>query len=564
LLGALVYLFEQSPGGELPANNGTLFRALARALWQREKQRGTPGWRPFEEAEARFAALAFAMIDEGRPVDVSEGYAAEMLGDEALVRLGLSASYLQGGDGPVRFYHQLFQEYFAGVMLSTVPDPERFVTPYERVVEGWDSTVRVGRWDESVVAACALADDRDDFVRRVGAANPYLAVRGMAGDRSASPERVAEVVRSLWAHLLADVARLQLESGQLRQKYLSGGSGMYDDLADSRYDDICEECEDFGHRVALVGPGAIPALAAALGHARAHVRHAALHALLVVGYTGHADALRRGLADWETARNATGRGRTNFEWPLEVPGSGRRFRPLACWAARCLATFEPEANRDVLRAWVNEAMWRPGIWNGVSDGLAFVGPPLLPAVYDVFAGGNDDTRITLAEVIGAVRFLYPSHEPPADPHVAELAALAAEVLRVRYERDDSRAGWLVGLLSHPQGFVRHHTCHALARLYLRRHLGGVDPDRLERAEQVAVPALRGALGDPDPRVRLAAVQGMSLLDLPTLADDLRKSAEHDPDDRVKKEAADAARKIGRARDTTQPTGPASPGHSPGG
>jgi hypothetical protein len=36
LLGALVYRFEPSPGGKLPANNGILLRKPAQALWQRD------------------------------------------------------------------------------------------------------------------------------------------------------------------------------------------------------------------------------------------------------------------------------------------------------------------------------------------------------------------------------------------------------------------------------------------------------------------------------------------------------------------------------------------------
>src|SRR5262249_32904524 len=65
LLAALMLVYKGSPAGDLPHNQGALFQRLTRVLWERERQRRTPGWRPFEEMQAAFSRLGFAMIDEG-------------------------------------------------------------------------------------------------------------------------------------------------------------------------------------------------------------------------------------------------------------------------------------------------------------------------------------------------------------------------------------------------------------------------------------------------------------------------------------------------------------------
>jgi hypothetical protein len=54
MLGALVYLYQHIPDGDLPRNTGTLFRELVRRLWELERDRDTLGWIPFEQMEQAF------------------------------------------------------------------------------------------------------------------------------------------------------------------------------------------------------------------------------------------------------------------------------------------------------------------------------------------------------------------------------------------------------------------------------------------------------------------------------------------------------------------------------
>jgi hypothetical protein len=219
------------------------------------------------------------------------------------------------------------------------------------------------------------------------------------------------------------------------------------------------------------------------------------------------------------------------------PGEGFTFRPLAAWAARCLAIHGIEENRHVLRCWINthlarrDFMGAGGFAHGAADAIAFVGPSILPAVFDVFAGGDCNTRITLAEVIGAIGYLHaplkaPDY-PPADPQTAELAAVILELFRIRYKRDASKVEWLLDLLSHPEADIRHHAGLAVARLYT------VGEDA---AEQIAIPALRALLCDGVPQVRLAAIRGVAILGQLVAVSDLGQIAGSDPDPQVRREA----------------------------
>jgi len=109
LLMGLIVVYDNAPDGDLPRNNGALMRALARALWAREEQAQTPGWIPFEEMEATFGRLAFAMIDSGKPIDVPMEYGLQYLQSETLIRAGNSSNLLEIRGKSVRFYiHRTF------------------------------------------------------------------------------------------------------------------------------------------------------------------------------------------------------------------------------------------------------------------------------------------------------------------------------------------------------------------------------------------------------------------------------------------------------------------------
>jgi hypothetical protein len=199
MLAALIFIFANVPGGELPRNAGALFRSLARALWERERQKQTPGWVPFEQMEAAFARLAYAMIDEDKPIDVPLDYARRHVGDEALLKAGRSASLidLRGGDqagdpGSVRFYHQLMQEYFAAAALLPTRLAEKITAP----VFGYGGRLP-NKWDESVVALCGLFSDASQTVSEIMGRDAWLAARCVAGGARVNDDTRAALVRTL-------------------------------------------------------------------------------------------------------------------------------------------------------------------------------------------------------------------------------------------------------------------------------------------------------------------------------------------------------------------------------
>jgi HEAT repeat protein len=173
MLGALTYLYENSPSGDLPRNPGALFQRLARALWKREEGRGTTEGISFEQAEAAFAKLAFAMIDDDRPIDVPLPYALTQLGSDSLLRIGLNASFVTVTGSNLRFYHQLMQEYFAAVHLAQVGVEKRVEPPtFNRY-----GSRRAGKWDQAIIALSGISQNVEAVLSQVAAATPWLALR---------------------------------------------------------------------------------------------------------------------------------------------------------------------------------------------------------------------------------------------------------------------------------------------------------------------------------------------------------------------------------------------------
>jgi TIR domain/HEAT repeats/NACHT domain len=186
MLSALIYLYKESSRRTLPRNTGTLFRSLARALWEREKLRSTPGWIPFEEAEAMFARLAFEMIDEGLGIDISLAYAIKKLGSKSLLWAGTNANYITINDNRVKFFHELMQDYFAAVRLSHsgLVGKLKYLEIYDGAFPGMGlstshATVRVSqRWDWPIVALCGM---NKDMINEVSALDPLLAIECIKG-----------------------------------------------------------------------------------------------------------------------------------------------------------------------------------------------------------------------------------------------------------------------------------------------------------------------------------------------------------------------------------------------
>ena len=111
LLRALTIIYKHGEGNELPANDGQLLQQFVRALWKREYDRNTPGWRDLSEVALILASLAYDMLDQklAKGVDIAyvDGYM-----DAPLRQIFVRANFLAEENYKVRFYHQLMQEYF--------------------------------------------------------------------------------------------------------------------------------------------------------------------------------------------------------------------------------------------------------------------------------------------------------------------------------------------------------------------------------------------------------------------------------------------------------------------
>lgn len=131
LLAALIFVYQQSPAGDLPRNNGILMQALTRALWDRERQKHMPGWIPFEEMERHVSGLAFRMLNRGLATDTTQRWVLQNLrigstfqdspdSAEDFLKTLQDAHLIDIRDNTVRFSHQLIQEYFAAIELIHV------------------------------------------------------------------------------------------------------------------------------------------------------------------------------------------------------------------------------------------------------------------------------------------------------------------------------------------------------------------------------------------------------------------------------------------------------------
>ncbi len=175
LLAALIFVYTSSPDGDLPRNTGALMRMLAQALWERERQRGTPGWIPFEEMEAAFGRLAFAMIDQDMPIDVPLYYVMNYLGHRnyALLLAGRDANIVEVRGNVVRFYHQLMQEYFVAAKLRRSGVKDKITEPKFF----WGSFRHSTKWDEAVIALCGISENVNSLIRYIARTDAFLAVQ---------------------------------------------------------------------------------------------------------------------------------------------------------------------------------------------------------------------------------------------------------------------------------------------------------------------------------------------------------------------------------------------------
>lgn len=233
MLSALIYLYDNSPDKNLPDSSSKLFRKLLHALWTREKKRGTEGITKYEQAQARFAELAYTMINDGAGTDITEKQALESLGSSRLLHAGVASNYLIVKNDHVSFYHQLMQEYFASVKLRQC-SLDQLAEPLKLQTGG--NYVRLTRNDECkwYYPITMFFDEGDNLVERlqqICSVNPFFAVELM-GRVDGLPEnwmrKTARKIQHEADGLLSELSQMEKLVDEQR-----GSSGMWDDIEDS-------------------------------------------------------------------------------------------------------------------------------------------------------------------------------------------------------------------------------------------------------------------------------------------------------------------------------------------
>jgi CheY-like chemotaxis protein len=207
LLTALMIVYMSSPDRELPRNNGALFRRLVMALWERERLRQTVGWVPFADMEARYAKLAYWMIENELPTEVPFKYALNHVESESLIQAGAAANLITVSDGQVRFYHQLMQEYFAAVVMQSLDVKKKLLNAQTALRNrpsgtSFETAYHLFRqWEQVIIALCGISPNPDTIVIDVGTVDLFLALKCMSSDIRLSQSVYERIVTGLVDYL---------------------------------------------------------------------------------------------------------------------------------------------------------------------------------------------------------------------------------------------------------------------------------------------------------------------------------------------------------------------------
>lgn len=291
LLAALTIIVAR--GDALPRNIGTLLQQLVIILWEREGLRQTSGWIPYEEMQAAFGDLAFGMIDEDKPIDVSLNYAETKLGNADLLNIGRSAFLITLNGTDMRFSHQLMLEYFAAIGLLKAGLATRLLRPTFDVFSNRSTT----KWDRVVITSCGLVSDASTVINQAVGIDPFLAADCLRSGIEVTPATHEKVVTSL-SEALRDADRYVHYAAS---KALGNiGTPAVPALLDALHE------SDSGVRYRAVDalgrigdPATIPALVDALHDAQYLVRYRAAYGLGRIGGPTGIPALAQALQDAE-------------------------------------------------------------------------------------------------------------------------------------------------------------------------------------------------------------------------------------------------------------------------
>ena len=169
MLSALIYLFDHSDD-ELPRNAGQLFQKLTRALWERERQRNTAGWRATVELETILADVAYSMIKGRAPTYVPAADVADLISAE-FADATASAQIAGITDSEFYFSHQLMLEYYAALKMASIGIENFLDRPRRSRRYQWKHE---SVWDHVHAAFVGLVDQSDLEIEKVAQNNPNI------------------------------------------------------------------------------------------------------------------------------------------------------------------------------------------------------------------------------------------------------------------------------------------------------------------------------------------------------------------------------------------------------
>jgi HEAT repeat protein len=542
LLSALLILFQHSPEASLPHNNGALFRRLARALAERERKRSGGDVPEFEDLERSFGRLAFSIMDEGKATSVDRQFAAKALGGPDKVRLGLHATFLAASeDGSnVRFYHQLFQEYFAAVEMLNDPNVSRFVEPYELDRQHWSASIKSHKWDEAVVALCGIHPAPATIVAHAAKSNAFLAVRCIRGGIEIAPDLLAQIAETLLQRLSEDIASLEKEADEWEQRYYSGASRMWQDTALSRRVDSARIRNATADVLSDVGPQAVPALRRALQDKSADVRSVALRAISAIDPSGNFSQLASAVRDKSKIQME---GYIYFPAEMDdaLPRRADSHESVSLFAAQGLAKIGSPEALQLVRSWVVEVL--KDDW-GAGNTLLHAGVAVLAVLVSMFEEGDLGLQAKLSLPIAAIIL-----EDGELLHERELANLRehstigaiVDICLKRFRRTPDCSDTLHGFVTHESPIVRHQAMEALGAIGDMRRGYISDEKKLEfrAANGRAMPVLLSMLDGGNPDIEVVAATALGKFDNPELVPALQSIAERGKSSNSRKLAAEA-------------------------
>ncbi len=169
---------------------GTLLERLAGELWELRAAEATVS---YETLTAGLEALAKAAMQDTMPAYLPRDYAAEKLGNPALLQPENSDGFLIVDDTNVRFAHYLLLVYFAARALRGTPLQMLIGDPVFNAAEQ-----RVSKaLDPVIVMLAGLSDTPEQAVLQIASIDPFLAMSCVYGGLPLDRDTITAVARRL-------------------------------------------------------------------------------------------------------------------------------------------------------------------------------------------------------------------------------------------------------------------------------------------------------------------------------------------------------------------------------